>query len=119
MMEMKYSIFNPQPKDGEYRDPKYLSWVLKYPCLIPGCGVKNDLQSDGLITYHHFKGLKGGGMSIKPPDYHVVPLCDEHHNLWHRMGESYFNLDREYILTKMLEYIMHYTINLKSNGGKS
>ena len=91
--------------------------MLRYPCLIPRCGVVNDLISDGLIAYHHYKGLKGGGMSLKPPDYHAIPLCAEHHNLWHRMGESHFNLDREYILEMMNKYLIDYIINLK-NGGK-
>jgi hypothetical protein len=79
--------------------------------------VTNDLISDGLIAYHHYKGLKGGGMSFKPPDYHAIPLCAEHHNIWHRMGESYFNLDREYIVEMMTKYLIDYIINLK-NGGK-
>jgi hypothetical protein len=57
-------------------------------------------------------------MSIKPPDYHAIPLCAEHHNLWHSMGESYFNLDTEYIITKINEYLIDYIINLKTNGGK-
>jgi hypothetical protein len=52
-------------------------------------------------------------MAIKPTDYHVIPLCAECHNLWHRMGESYFKLDREYILTKINEYLIDYIINLK------
>ena len=56
-------------------------------------------------------------MSIKPPDYHAFPLCAEHHNLWHSMGESHFNLDREYILEMMTKYLIEYIINLK-NGGK-
>jgi len=56
-------------------------------------------------------------MGIKPPDYHCIPLCDEHHNLWERMGESYFNLDREYIMTKMNKYLIDYIIHIK-NGGK-
>jgi len=53
-------------------------------------------------------------MAIKPTDYHVIPLCDEHHNLWHRMGESYFNLDIGYVLTKMTEYLIDYIIHIKS-----
>ena len=116
-MDMQYSIFKPMPKEGNLRDRNYLNWILGYPCLIPSCQVINDLKSDGLIAYHHYKGLGGGGMGIKPPDYHSIPLCDEHHNLWERMGESYFNLDREYIMTKMNKYLIDYIIHLK-NGGK-
>jgi predicted HNH restriction endonuclease len=93
--------------------------VVSYPCLIPGCQKINGHPSDGLIAYHHYKGLKGGGMAIKPTDYHVIPLCAECHNLWHRMGESYFKLDREYILTKINEYLIDYIINLKNGGTKS
>jgi len=33
------------------------------------------------------------------------------------MGESHFNLDREYILEMMTKYLIEYIINLK-NGGK-
>ena len=116
-MDMTYSIFNPMPKGGDHRDQNYLNWVARYPCLIPKCGVVNDLPSDGLIAWHHYKALKGGGMSIKPPDYHAIPLCAEHHNLWHSQGESHFNLDREYILEMMTKYLIDYIINLK-NGGK-
>jgi hypothetical protein len=35
------------------------------------------------------------------------------------MGESYFKLDREYILTKINEYLIDYIINLKNGGTKS
>jgi len=55
-------------------------------------------------------------MSIKPPDYHAIPLCNEHHNLWHRMGERYFDLDREYIISKMAKYLIDYIIHLKDGG---
>jgi hypothetical protein len=56
-------------------------------------------------------------MSIKPTDYHAIPLCAEHHNLWHRMGESYFKLDREYILEMMNKYLIDYIINIKHPVG--
>jgi hypothetical protein len=106
------------PKVRLARDQNYLNWIISYPCLIPNCGKVNNLKSDGLIAWHHYKGLKGGGMGIKPPDYHAIPLCAEHHNLWHRMGESYFKLDRGYILDQMNKYLIAYIIHIKMEAIK-
>ena len=105
---MSYSIFNPMTKEGVLRDQKYLNFIAKQTCMCPGCSVRNRVPEDGLIAYHHFKGLKGGGMSIKPPDFHAIPLCQYHHNLVHQMGMSALNLDIECILKSILGYLIEY-----------
>ena len=107
-MDMTYSIFNPTPKVGVLRDPRYLKFILTKPCLIPGCNVLNRNPEDSLIAYHHFKGLLGGGMSIKPPDYHAIPLCQGHHSLWHSHGISYFSIDTESIMNSIIKYLIEY-----------
>jgi hypothetical protein len=95
-------------KDGVQRDKKYLEYIITNPCLVPGCGVCNRNPGDGLIAYHHFKGLRGGGMSIKPPDYHAIPLCDEHHTLCHSHGMAYISLDTEFIMNSIIKYLIGY-----------
>ena len=112
MMGMTYSIFNPMPKTGVMRDDKYLKFITTHPCMIPGCNVLNRNPEDGLIAYHHYKGLRGGGMAVKPPDYHAIPLCDEHHTLCHSQGMSFFCLDTGFIMESIIKYLMEY-ISLK------
>lgn len=52
-----------------YRSEKYLNFIRSHPCLM--CGKPSR------ATHQRFLG--GGGTSLKPPDSHCLPLCDECH----------------------------------------
>ena len=49
----------------------YLKEVKTSECLIPRCGLPSDA--------HHFPRTKGAGAV----GWHVIPLCREHHGLYH------------------------------------
>lgn len=62
-----------QKRNGPPRDPAYLAFVRRHPCVVPGCRRKAEA--------HHYGS---GGVATKCSDYETVPLCHWHHvDLWH------------------------------------
>jgi hypothetical protein len=79
-----------------YRSTKYLNHVRSLPCCI--CGEKAEA--------HHM----GGGMGIKGPDLHAIPLCRLHHSEYHYFGQDTFwdrhNMDKwKMIVDTLTEYV--------------
>ena len=66
-----YKQMNPQPKTIPTRDPAYLAWIRKQPCVI--CG-------GGPCHAAHCSGLDAAG-ARKAGDYYTVPLCFDCHML--------------------------------------
>lgn len=65
----------PQPKNKQWRSPKYLAWVRKQPCCI--CGKPDSVA-------HHIIGCGNmGGMGMKAPDWATMSLCVSHHQKMH------------------------------------
>ena len=84
---------NPQPKDKNFRSKKYLNWLKEQPPLIWGTGQ---------TVYHHLKCLNSGGIGLKPPDNHCIPISDSVHQELHRYGElnvldGRYGYNREYL----------------------
>lgn len=70
-----------------YRSKKYLNFIRNSdPCM----------NGDGDTVPHHVKFLKGGGTGIKPPDTHVIPICDYVHKKIHSPGNSEKSVMTEY-----------------------
>ena len=66
------------PKPKTYRNPKYLDFIRKKPCLV--CA--------GESIAHHESGTKlsHGAMGRKSNDLTAVPLCFECHQKRHDQG---------------------------------
>ncbi len=81
---------------------KYLDYIRSQPCL---CFAPPPSEP------HHVKLLKGGGMALKPTDYHCIPVCRDCHENIHRAGEArYFG--EVYILNSIIRFLTNYLENL-------
>ena len=69
---------NPQPKPKAWRSKEYLEWLRKQRPFIGGSGQ---------TVYHHLKMFHGGGIGVKPPDDHCIPVADSVHKRIHQYGE--------------------------------
>jgi len=106
------SYFNPQPKTKNQRNKGYRKHIETYACINPKCGEARD----GYIASHHCRHLGSGGMALKPPDYHCIPLCSTCHNNVHRHGIGCLNIDMEYILNSINGYLIDYIQILQEEG---
>jgi hypothetical protein len=86
------------PKPHAHRDKAYLAYIRAQPCAK--CG------RPGPSHAAHMRCLKGGGTGLKPSDYHAIPLCDEHHNVWeHGKGVKSLNIDAcGEVLKRVIDY---------------
>lgn len=88
-------------KHKNHRNPKYLSWLRKQPCVASG----NKAQ-----CAHHIRLGTNGGSSLKPSDYFCIPLLNEFHTTGlfaiHVVGEDtflkQFKLNRNELFIKYL-----------------
>ena len=89
---------NPQPKNKTDKDPKYLAWIRKQPCVITG---KTPCEA------HH---TQTGGIGMKGNDYSALPLHHAEHQRCHQVGARTFwgiivyDLDR-LIIDHLVRYI--------------
>lgn len=65
------------PKPVRLRDPQYLAWIRRQPCLV----------CRGIAQPHH---TTAGGWGTKGSDYRCVPLCHRHHRELHDIGAQSF-----------------------------
>ena len=72
------------------RDPAYLANVRQCACLH--CGQDPAGEAAHLRAQSGAHG-KRSGMAQKPPDKWALPLCREHHELQHKIGERQFWFD--------------------------
>jgi hypothetical protein len=68
------------------RDKKHLAFVAGLPCFV--CGY----QGDGVVG-HHLMTAQPRAKGLKVSDEYVIPLCNEHHNGLHLLGDEtkFFN----------------------------
>ena len=66
------------PKPKTDKDPKYLAWVRKQPCVITG---RTPCEA------HH---TQTGGTAMKGSDYAALPLYFEMHREHDRVGKKTF-----------------------------
>lgn len=88
------------------RDHKYLAWIRKQDCCV--CQVKPEVRQ---IQAAHVRFLGGGGTSLKPSDYQVVPMCATCHTSQHNMSEINWWGSKEaaqgQIIKALIGYIAH------------
>lgn len=71
------------------REPKYLKWLKTQPC---GCGCQRYRQ--GRMHAAH-TGSQAKGTAVKGHDSNAIPLLDECHLEYHRLGEKRWAIERE------------------------
>ncbi len=83
-----------------YQSKKYRDFIKSKPCT-KGCQPPPSWA-------HHVKVFKGGGMGIKPPDCHCVPLCDACHKKLDsiNMSEKAFWWDDGYDIDRIVRDLM-------------
>jgi len=83
----------PDPKPKTDKDPAYLRWVRKQPCVITG---RTPCEA------HH---TETGGMGMKGSDYSAVPLYWTEHRNAHAMGANVFWAchDLDEIIARLLD----------------
>jgi len=84
--------FNPCPKIKTDKDPAYLRWIRKQPCVITG---KTPCEA------HH---TETGGIAMKGSDYSAVPLYYTEHRRHDIVGKKTFW--RIYDLEKIIEDLL-------------
>ena len=68
------------------KDEKHLKFIRQLPCLV----CQNDIQTEAA----HIRmadpriGKREVGISERPDDFFVVPLCGEHHRMQHKCGDE-------------------------------
>lgn len=67
--------------------PSHLKWLRGCECAIAG---KADHVCAGRMEAAHVRRGTLGGTSLKPADYHAVPLCAAAHAEQHAIGEQSF-----------------------------
>lgn len=86
-----------------YRSEKYLDYIRSLPCTMCGAYPPND---------PHHETLHAGGMGLKAPDSHVVPLCRDCHGVLHAIGKKSFWRKKDIPMT-IIKYLTDY---LERNG---
>jgi len=92
-------------------DKKYRAWIITQPCAK--CGR----YRENYISPAHQRILGGGGMSYKPDDKDLLPLCNIHplicHDREHRgaitfWGQRYKAETKVYVQKLCNEHIQRY-----------
>lgn len=76
-------------EEPQIRNASHLQWVRGHDC---SCAAIAHTRAccEGRIEAAHVRTGTDGGMAVKPSDCWVVPLCNFHHGLQHRIGEPEF-----------------------------
>jgi len=80
--------FRPDPKPKTFHSAKYQKWVRTKRCW--GCSRRWGIQ------FHHESALSNeNGMSMKCSDKYGIPLCQDCHDIRHKLGPiSFWGEDR-------------------------
>lgn len=78
--------------EAQWRCPTYRQWMRGFPCDIAG---KNGHVCVGKTAGAHARTGTDGGLSVKPSDFWLMPLCDDGfgggaHGEQGRIGEAAF-----------------------------
>ena len=97
---------NPCPKPVTDKDPKYLAWIRKQPCVTTG---KTPCEA------HH---TETGGMGMKGSDYSALPLCHTEHKLCHQVGAAtYWGVkgDLNFVYRAIIDHLVRYIKSIKEH----
>ena len=85
----------PDPKPVTDKDPAYLRFIRKQPCVITG---RTPCEA------HH---TQTGGIGMKGSDYSALPLHHSEHQRCHQVGsETFWRYDvKQLIIDHLIKYI--------------
>lgn len=76
---------------GRVIDKPYLAWIRRQPCCVAhNGGCIGPVQACHLRYSDAAHGRINPGLSVKPSDHLVTPLCAHHHQIQHGGRESAF-----------------------------
>lgn len=81
----------------QWRSEEYKQFIREQPCLNCGSGE----------SIPHHEGCGKGGVSLKAPDSHCLPLCYNCHFLVHHKGCKTFWQSVD-VKMKMIEYLTEF-----------
>lgn len=96
------------PKTKAYRNEKYLQFIREKPSLYSG---KSGTSADPTVAAHQKFGK--GGIAIKPPDTHAVPLLFSEHLVEHLGVKTFWGDQYEALPLRCLEYVTDYLQSIK------
>jgi len=73
----KALVRTPGQRQPRERDPGYLAWLRRQPCVI--CGTRRKVEAAHVRAGYPDAGWAPTGMMQKPDDRRSVPLCSAHH----------------------------------------
>lgn len=89
-----------KPVSGILRAPervyqRHRKWLRSHECV---CTLSATLAAcSGAIEVSHIRTAANSGVGLKPMDSSAVPMCSNHHRLYHQRGhqsfETYYGLD--------------------------
>lgn len=66
--------------------PRHRRHVASFVCSVMGRGD----ECQGQVRAHHMRSAANAGKGLKPHDGFCAPLCDHHHEEFHRTGIATF-----------------------------
>jgi hypothetical protein len=108
----------PCPKVKPLRDPAYLAWLRKLPCVVCGRGPCEAAH----------QRLLGGGAGSKPDDRYTLPYCyDCHHvvehginggilTLWNTRGHAVLDFTKDTLRRHLQELCVGYRAKYDERG---
>lgn len=102
---------SPGQRQPRVRDPKFLQWVRRLPCVLAQADCKGPVEAAHVRFSNAVSGRRNPGLQCKPSDRHVLPLCVAHHragpNSQHSMNEARFwslhNIDPDKLIIALSE----------------
>lgn len=79
-------FYNPAVWKAVGSDEQFREWIRTQPCAARRLDTNYMCVGD-VVAAHVRRVANGAGTGIKPP-YSAIPLCDNHHQLQHKMGEE-------------------------------
>ena len=86
-------LLSAAPKRRRRKDPKYLDWLHKLPCVVTGY-TGDRIQAAHLRAASQEWNKRHTGMAEKSSDRWCLPLRDDIHAEQHAMGEMEFWKDK-------------------------
>ena len=62
--------------------PRHEKWTRGFSCSVPGCECRP-------VRFHHLRNAANSSKGKKPHSAFSIPLCDEHHEEWHRGDKTF------------------------------
>lgn len=100
-----YNKLRACPKQKRIIDKEYISFIRQLPCII--CLMESEGKGNwenNISDPHHVNPKGHSTMGGKTDDTRTIPLCHEHHLIYHALERerfcSKYNIDLEYAISE-------------------